>query len=343
VKTIFAVDDSDTNLALAEEALESHYRVLPMPSAAKMFTFLEKVMPDLILLDIEMPEMDGLDALRILKTNCLYAGIPVIFLTGRIDAQVEAHGFELGAIDFITKPFSPLVLLRRIKTHLDIDELIRERTSHLKRLQNGLVHVLSDMVENRDEQTGGHIERTTRYIKILIKAMLERGLYIDELHSWDMETTNSSARLHDVGKIIIPDIILNKPSALTDKEFEVMKSHVVEGERIIDRVIERIGEMDFLKIAKLYVGYHHERWDGTGYPRGLKEKDIPLQGRIMAVADVYDALVSKRPYKQPLPDDQAVNIITSEAGKYFDPKIVEVFLEVKDLFREVSMDLGQTG
>ncbi|MDR0312379.1 MAG: response regulator [Treponema sp.] len=342
MKTIFAVDDSDTNLAMAEEALETHYRILPMPSAAKMFSFLEKMKPDLILLDIEMPEINGLEALKRLKAHRLYADIPVIFLTGRIDTAIETQGFELGAVDFITKPFSASVLLRRIKAHLDMDELIRERTAHLRRLQNGLVHVLADMVENRDKGTGGHIERTTSYIKILIKAMEERSLYVDELRTWDMETTNSSARLHDVGKIVIPDIILNKPGGLTDEEFEIMKSHVTEGERIIDKVIERTGEEDFLWNAKLFAGYHHERWDGTGYPRGLKGTEIPLQGRIMAVADVYDALVSKRPYKEALPDDKVVSIITSESGKYFDPKIVDVFLEVKDLFKEVTMGLGQT-
>jgi putative two-component system response regulator len=146
-----------------------------------------------------------------------------------------------------------------------------------------------------------------------------------------------------VGKIAIPDVILNKPGVLTDEEFEIMKSHVTEGERIIEKVIERTGEEDFLWNAKLFVGYHHERWDGTGYPRGLKGTEIPLQGRIMAVADVYDALVSKRPYKEPLPDEKVVSIIMEESGKYFDPKIAEVFLEVKDLFKEISIGLGQTG
>jgi putative two-component system response regulator len=339
VKTIFVVDDSDTNLSMAENALEDLYCVMTLPSASKMFTLLEKVTPDLILLDIEMPEMNGFEALQKLKGHDQFTGIPVIFLTALSDATIEAQGFELGAVDFIIKPFSAPVLLNRIKTHLDIDALIHERTSQLRRLQNSLVFVLADMVESRDKATGGHIERTTAYIKILMIAMMERGVYIDELRDWDLEVVASSARLHDLGKIAISDMLLNKKGKLTDEEYDQIKIHTIEGEKNIERIVSRTGNEAFLRHAKLFAGYHHEHWDGTGYPHGLKEMDIPLQGRILAVADVYDALVSVRPYKKAFSHKQAMGIIMDNSGKQFDPNIADVLSEVEDRFREVSICL----
>jgi len=335
MKTIFAVDDNDTNLSTVKKALENHYRIFTMPSAAKMFAFLQKVTPDLIMLDIEMPQMDGHEALLSLKTNPLYADIPVIFLTSFTDDKIEAHGFELGVVDFITKPFSVPVLLNRIKMHLDIDDLIRERTAKIRRLQNGIITVMADVVEERDKETGGHNDRTSAYVKILIEAMEKHGVYTDEMRGWDMEKVVPSARLHDTGKIHILDAILNKPGKLTNEEFEQMKCHTIEGARIIDRMIKHTGEEEFLHNAKLFAEFHHERWDGKGYPHGLKEMEIPLQGRILAVVDVYDALVSKRPYKEPLSHEKSIDIIMQEAGKQFDPKIGEVFLQVKDQIKSV--------
>jgi putative two-component system response regulator len=341
MKTIFVVDDSDTNLVKAEEALEAKYRVMTMPSAAKMFVVLEKLKPDLILLDIEMPNENGFVALQRLKSNNAYSDIPVIFLTGYTDAEIEAKGFELGAIDFISKPFSTHVLLNRIKTHLDIDDIIRERTVKLRRLQNGIVSVLADIVENRDKATGGHIERTAAYVKILIGAMEEQGVYADEIRKWDSETTVSSARLHDVGKVTISDMILNKQGKLTNDEYDGMKTHTLEGEQIVDRIISSTGEEEFLRNAKIFAGSHHEHWDGTGYPRGLQGTAIPLQGRIMAIADAYDALISERPYKKANTEEDTVRIIMSEAGKHFDPEIVEIFFGVKDQFKEIAACLPQ--
>ena len=339
MKTIFVIDDSDTNLSMAETALEDYYRVMTMPSADKMFRLLEKVIPDLILLDIEMPQMDGFEALRELKSIDSYAAIPVIFLTGRTDEAVEVLGFEMGAVDFITKPFSAPVLLNRIRTHLNIDDIIRERTDQLHRMQNSIISVLADMVENRDKGTGGHIERTSIYIKILINAMMSRGVYADEIKKWDVDRIISSARMHDLGKISITDMIMNKPDKLTNEEYEVMKTHAIEGERIIDEIISRTGEAEFLSNAKLFAGCHHERWDGKGYPRGLRGEEIPLQGRIMAIVDVYDALVSERPYKKAFPEDEAVNIIMESAGTHYDPKIAGVFYEVKDQFKKARTGL----
>ena len=335
-KTIFIVDDNDTNLSIAKEALKDLYRVMTMPSAAKMFSLLEKITPDMIVLDIAMPDMDGFEALQRLKGNREQADIPVIFLTGMTDTDVEVRGFEMGVIDFITKPFSGPVLVNRIKTHLNIDDLIRERTDQLQHLQNGIVFVLADMVENRDHVTGGHVERTTTYIRILIDEMMRSGIYADELKQMDLDLLTSSARLHDVGKITISDVILNKPAKLTDEEFEIMKTHATEGERIIEQIISRTDDVEFLRNAKLFAGYHHERWDGKGYPRGLAGASIPLLGRIMALVDVYDALLSERPYKKPFTTEEAISIIMENAGKQFDQSIVDVFYSVTEQFRMVK-------
>lgn len=336
-KTIFVVDDNDINLTVAEGALEDQYRVMTMPSAARMFALLERIPePDMILLDIEMPDMDGFEALQRLKSTGKYARIPVIFLTSMTDAEIEVRGFQLGVVDFITKPFSAPVLRNRIKTHLDIDNIIRERTVQLESLKNGIVFVLSDMVENRDHGTGGHVERTTLYIEILAKAMMKNIEYANAESFTDVESLISSARLHDVGKITISDLILNKPGKLTDEEFEKMKNHTLEGARIIDQIVFRTDNVEFLRNAKLFTSTHHERWDGNGYPYGLKGEEIPMQGRIMAIADVYDALISERPYKKPFTHKEACKIIRDGAGTQFDPSIVDIFISVENEFFAVE-------
>ena len=337
-KTIFIVDDNDTNLAVAMSTLENQYRVFPMASADKMFAFLEKIKPDLILLDIEMPGTNGFEALIKIKNNYLYMDIPVIFLTNHGDPDTETRGFELGAVDFITKPFSSRVLLTRIKTHLDIDYLIRERLAQVRRLQDDVLSVIADMVESRDKMTGVHIEDTAKYVSILIEEMKERGIYAGEIENWDVETVISASRLHDVGKIAIPDSILKKPGKLTHEEFEEIKTHTAEGERIIDKIIARNPRSEdiFLRYAKILAVSHHERWDGKGYPKGLKGQEIPLLGRIMSLADVYDALVSKRVYKKAFSDEKAAGVIISESGGYFDPEIVRIFTSVINRFKKVK-------
>jgi len=368
LKTIFIVDDNDVNLSTAARALSKHYRAFTLQSAADMFELLKNIVPDMILLDIMMPGTDGFEAMRVLKDDPRYSAIPVLFLSSRNDAETEAHGFEIGAVDFLSKPFSEPVLLNRIKTHLDIEELIHERTEmllqrteKLQRLQNSMVSILANMVENRDKYTGRHIERTTKYLKILLDAMIERRVYVDEISRWNyvevvssarlhdigelvtaseadpfnLETIISSSRLHDIGKITITDVILNKPDRLTEDEYEIMKTHTIEGEKIIDSIIIESGNEAFLKNAKLFAGYHHEKWDGTGYPHRYEGTDIPLQGRIMAVVDVYDALISNRSYKIAFTHEKAVEIIKEGSGSHFDPKIVDVFLEVSDLFEKV--------
>jgi putative two-component system response regulator len=330
------VDDSDTSLSVARKALENQYRVLTMPSGVKMFSLLEKITPDLIILDIEMPGMDGFETLQILKSKPLFADIPVMFLTSYTDDVIEARGFEMGVVDFISKPFSAPVLLNRIKTQLDIEDIISERTKRIKRLQNGIMAVFANVVEERDLNTIGHNDRTATDVKILITAMKERGLYADEISQWDIDKVASSARLHDMGKINVLDTVLNKPGKLDEKEYEQIKTHPIEGVKLIDRIINQTGEEDFLRNAKMFAEFHHEHWDGTGYPHGLKGTDIPLHGRIMAIIDVYDALISKRPYKEPISSEEAAKIISNGAGKQFDPKIVEVFLAVQEQLKEVK-------
>jgi len=338
LKTIFVVDDNNINLLSADETLSMYYQVFTLGSASGMFELLIDVKPDLILLDILMPEMDGFKALKLLKSDNRYTDIPVIFLTSRNDPATESMGFELGAVDFVSKPFSKPVLLNRIKTHLDIEDKIHERSNRLKRLKNSIVSVLADMVENRDRITGSHIERTTRYIKLLLNAMLERGIYTEEISQWNLDAVISSASLHDIGKIVIVDSILDKPGKLDSQEFDMMKTHVVEGEKIIDRIMIESGDKTFLQYAKLFAGYHHERWDGTGYPYGLKGEEIPLQGRIMAIADVYDALVSERPYKKAFPHKEAVEIIKNSSGTHFDPELVIIFLAYEKEFDKARIN-----
>jgi len=342
-KTIFVVDDSSTNLAMAEEALEKYYTVITFSSAAKMFTVLEKIKPDLILLDIDMPELNGFEAIKLLQSGSETSDIPVIFLTGLAENEIEAEGIELGAVDFIVKPFSTPVLLNRLRNHLHIDELIRERTkelrertSQLERLQNSIVFTLADLVENRDANTGGHIDRTTTYVRILIDALMESGVYLDEIKRWNLDSVISSARLHDLGKILVPDNILNKPGKLTPQEFSIIKTHSLGGDKLIEHMIERTGGADFLSSARLFATYHHEKWNGRGYPYGLKENEIPLHGRIMAIVDAYDALTSERPYKKASSSEEAIEIIRKDAGKHFDPRITEVFCALKDKLEMAS-------
>ena len=331
-KTIFIVDDNDTNLMAAKAALDGTYKTFALPSAARMFKLLEKITPDLILLDVDMPEMDGFQAMSNLKADEKLKQIPVIFLTAKHDAESEIHGFEMGALDFINKPFSAPVLIKRIETHIETDRLVKESQQAVRDIHNATISVIADVVENRDKVTGGHIERTQAYLEILVKELIRTGTHSNEILNWDMTLLLPSAQLHDVGKINISDLILNKPEKLTEEEFAIIKQHSANGERIIDEIISKTKDDGFLRHAKKFAGYHHEKWDGTGYPRGLSGEGIPLEGRIMAIADVYDALVSERPYKKPFTHEQAVEIIKKDSGTHFDPKIVEVFLNVAEDF-----------
>ncbi|GBU28627.1 hypothetical protein R84B8_02187 [Treponema sp. R8-4-B8] len=218
---------------------------------------------------------------------------------------------------------------------MDIEDVIGERINRVKLLQDGYMAAIANVIEERDIDTAGHNERIAADIKILLTAMKESAVYADEISSWDIDKIASAARLHDMGKINIAETILNKPGKLDDNEYNQIKTHPTYGANLIGKIAKQTGEKDFLHNAKLFAEYHHERWDGAGYPHGLKETDIPLHGRIMAVIDAYDALVSKRPYKEPLSNEEAVKIITSNSGLQFDPKIIEVFIAIQERLKEV--------
>jgi len=355
--TIILVDDNLTNLTVGKNMLKTFYNVIPVLSARVMFETLEDVIPDLILLDIEMPEMDGYEAITRLKSEARFADIPIIFLTAKDDADSELEGLDLGAVDYVTKPFSAPLLLKRISRELQVvnqnkellvtqtalrDNLaimetqVHEKAEEVYKLQNSILTIIADLVELRDKCTGGHIMRTHLYLQIMISEMLHSGVYIDEVGSWNVDEVLSSAKLHDVGKISVPDAILNKPGRFTPEEFEIMKSHVLAGVDVIDKIMKDTYENNYLQHALNIIGTHHEKWDGNGYPIGLKGKNIPLEGRLMAIADVYDALVSIRPYKKPFTHEQACEIFENDAGKQFDPVLVDVFRKVNEKFRQVK-------
>jgi len=356
-KTIFMVDDNLTNLTVGKNALLGKYKVFTIPSGKKLFEMLERTTPDMILLDIEMPDMNGYEIIKVLKSEKATAEIPIIFLTARSDSGSELEGLSLGAIDYISKPFSPPLLLKRIEVHMLVENqkselenynhnlqyMVEEKTKTVLDLQNAILRTVAELVECRDDTTGGHIERTQNYLRILIDALAEKDLYRDEVLSWNREFLLQSSQLHDVGKIAIRDCILQKPAKLTPEEFDEMKTHTSFGIKVIEKIQENTSEATFLEYAKVFASTHHEKWDGSGYPSGLKGTDIPLQGRLMAIADVYDALISERPYKKPFTHDEAVSIIKKGSGSHFDPNLVEVFLEQEDKFREVAIKLGGSG
>jgi putative two-component system response regulator len=345
------VDDNMANLATGKNMLKIFYEVFPLPSGAKLFELLEKIVPDLILMDIEMPEMNGYEAIRKLKSDPGLADIPVIFLTAKNDESSELEGLSLGAIDYVSKPFSAPLLLKRIENHLlitsqkkelknysdNLEEMVRRKTHQVVELQNAILSTVAEMLEFRDDVTGGHVDRTQKYLKLLVDRLIEEKIYEDETSTWNLEFLIPSAQLHDVGKIAISDTILNKPGKLTPEEFEEMKRHATVGVDAIERIENGTAEHEFLYHARIIAGTHHEKWDGTGYPMGLRGKDIPLEGRLMAIADVYDAVISTRPYKRPLTTEEAVRIIEAGKGTHFDPTLVDVFLGVADRFAEIAM------
>jgi len=351
-QTIVIVDDSITALNIARGILREHYDTYALPSSTVLFSLLEKITPDLILLDIEMPGISGYETIRRLKADERLPNIPVIFVTSRYDEGSELEGLSLGAIDYITKPFSPALLLRRIKNHLliaaqekelkgfntNLMNKVDQKAKQIIQMQFAILNVVAELVEFRDHKTGGHIMRTQQYLELLVKKMLQDGIYLDEISSWDLTFLIPSAQLHDVGKIAISDTILNKPSKLTPEEFEIMKTHAIRGVNAIERIERETHEDSFLYHAKRFAGYHHEKWDGSGYPHGLAGTDIPLQGRLMAIADVYDALISARPYKEEMPHDMARAIILDDRGRHFDPTLVDVFRDVADGFEEIAVN-----
>ncbi|MDR0554259.1 MAG: response regulator [Treponema sp.] len=338
-KKVILVDDNPVNLKLARNTLMGKYDVFTVPSAEKLFQILEKTLPDIILLDVLMPEMSGYEAIQELKKDPRTAEIPVIFLTSKADTSSELEGFTLGAVDYVSKPFSPQLLLKRVDVHVlvesqkqelkhineNLQQIVEEKTGAVLELQNAVLKTMSNLVECRDDVTGSHVERTEHFLDLLVTEMLEQRVYRDVLETWDIKLFLQSAQLHDVGKIAIRDNILMKSSPLTQEEFTEMKKHTTFGEVVIEKIQQSARESVFLTHAKIMAGTHHEKWDGTGYPRGIAGAHIPLQGRLMALVDVYDALISERPYKKAFSTEQAIKIITEAGGTQFDPALIAVF------------------
>jgi putative two-component system response regulator len=320
-------------LAVAKSNLADTYTVFTAPSGEKMFFLLEVVMPDIILLDVDMPDMDGYQVIELLKKDEKTVHIPIIFLSSKIDPESEIKGLNLGAVDYITKPFSRELLLKRLELHILLGQQKRKLTQHnltlvntVSELQNTILKTVAELVECRDKITGGHIERTQYYLKRLVELLLEHDIYTDEISSWDFEQFILSSQLHDVGKIQIKDDLLGKPGKLTDEEMEEMKKHTLYGVEIIKRIEENTTENSFLHYAGIFACSHHEKWNGEGYPYGLKGEEIPLHGRLMAIVDVYDALTNIRPYKNALSHEEAMEIIKETKGTHFDPLISDVFI-----------------
>jgi putative two-component system response regulator len=351
---IIMVDDNPANLRIGKNVLTEKYTVATAPSANKLFSLLENNTPAMILLDVDMPEIDGYDAIKVLKSKPGIKDIPVIFLTARTESDAEMEGLSLGAIDYITKPIQPQLLLKRIELHLLVEEqrktleqqasdlkyfndnlqkMVDEKTQNILELQNALLRTMAELVEYRDDITGRHIERTQRGLRILLTELIKSNVYSEETKDWDIDLLVQCCQLHDVGKIFISDNILRKPGKLNSNEFEDMKVHTNVGKQIVEKVEMLTKESEFLKYAKIFAASHHECWDGSGYPHNLKGTDIPLLGRLMAIADVYDALVSVRPYKKGFSHEEAVRIIIEGSGTKFDPSLIEIFKQAEPQFK----------
>jgi len=350
---IFLVDDSIVNLNTGKSALQQKYTVITIPSGEKLIAALKKVKPDLILLDIDMPVMNGYDVMKVMKLDPETADIPVIFLTSKTEPGSELLGLSLGAMDYITKPFSKPILLKRVELHLllkeqkndllefneNLLEMVDDRTKDISDLKNAIIMWAAEVIEFRDEETGHHVERVQKYLEILLNEMAKTERYAAEVEAIDADAFFKSALLHDVGKIKIRDDILLKTGRLTDEELMDMRQHSLYGKALLESLQNKVPEQVFLEYAKVLAHRHHERWDGTGYPDGLKGEEIPLQARMMSLADVYDALVSERPYKKALTHDEAIKVISEERGAQFDPNMTDLFISVSDQIRKASEEV----
>ncbi len=355
---ILLVDDNPKNLLLAKTILKPlDVDILTAESGKEALELLESEKPvDLMLLDLMMPEMDGFDVLEEMNRRDLMENTSVIILTALHDVHDKVKALSLGAVDYITKPFVKKELLARIRLHLSLryyhnklqnyagylEVLVEERTEELKRTQDIIAISLARLAESRDPETGDHLERMSRYSGVIAKVLTGKAgvtPHIDEAYASMLEKV---AVLHDIGKVAIPDRILLKPGRLTREEFEIMKTHTVHGGDTLAKAIMQVGKpIPYLIMAKEVAYYHHEKWNGKGYPIGLKGTNIPLSARIVAIADVYDALRSRRVYKPPFSHEKARRIILEERGQQFDPMIVDAFLEVEDQIIEIHHQFPQ--
>uniref|UniRef100_UPI004056BE30 response regulator n=1 Tax=Candidatus Electronema sp. TaxID=2698783 RepID=UPI004056BE30 len=344
---VFIVDDVPENIQIAL----SHLKSLDMDfayatSGEQALERMRSRIPDLILLDVMMPGMDGFETLREIRKLPAAQSAPVIFLTARSEPEDVAKGFELGGVDYITKPFHGVELRSRVRNHLELhrykmylEQTVEARTRETVLLKDITIVAMGELAEHRDTDTGGHIQRTRAFVRSLADDLFRSGKFLDILTQDYITLLYKTAPLHDIGKVGIPDAILLKKSRLDRDEFEIMKKHAIYGEEVIDKLAKMAGEpMAFLQCAKDLVGSHHEKFDGSGYPRGLAGQDIPLAGRIMAVADVYDALRTKRAYKPALSHEQTMNIIVHEEGRsrHFDPDVYDALIRVEKDFEAIA-------
>jgi len=345
---ILLVDDNTTNLQLLHESLDGiGYRLLIAKNGKTALAIARKANPSLILLDIMMPEMDGYEVCRHLKSEEKTLQIPVIFITALADEDDEAKGLALGAVDYITKPFNPELVRARVRIHLELkqhqdrlEQLVKERTRRLELTQAVTIESLATLAEYRDPETGGHIKRTQDYVKVLAKQLKDHSRFQGELNDEVIELLYMSAPLHDLGKIAVPDHILHKAGKLTDEEFAEMKKHTNYGHDALWITEQKLGEDSFIRYAREIAYTHQEKWDGSGYPNGLKGDEIPISGRLMALADVYDALISKRVYKPPFSHEKAMKIIVEGKGSHFDADIVDAFIVLEKTFRNIALSFA---
>ena len=351
--TILVVDDTPDNLSLMSGILKDSYKVKVANSGEKALQIAGTLpAPDLILLDIMMPGIDGYQTCIRLQTHANTKHVPIIFLTAKAEVEDETYGLELGAVDYITKPISPPILLARVKTHLELKRMqdflrdqnqfleaeVQKRTAEVMAIQDVTIHAMASLAETRDNETGNHIRRTQHYIKVLAEKLRHHprfAYFLDDEKTLDM--LFKSAPLHDIGKVGIPDRILLKPGRFEPEEFEIMKTHTTIGRDAIEHAEKQLGiEMPFLTLAKEIAYGHQEKWDGSGYPLGLAGDDIPISARLMAVADVYDALISRRVYKEGMPHEKAVEIILQGKAQHFDPDMVDAFMELQEEFKRIA-------
>ena len=350
--TILVVDDTPDNLSLMRELLRKDYQVQLANGGERALKLAAmQPQPDLILLDIMMPVMDGYEVCRRLKADAATRDIPVVFLTAKADVEDEKRGLELGAVDYITKPISPPVVLARVKIHLALkahadflrdksdflEAEVSKRTREVLAIQDVTILAMATLAETRDLDTGNHIRRTQHYVKALAEKLRTHPRFAAVLTDNYIQMLFKSAPLHDIGKVGIPDRILLKPGRLTPEEFEIMKTHTTLGRDAIEHAEIQLGmPVEFLSTAKEIALSHQEKWDGSGYPQGLAGEAIPLSARLMAVADVYDALISRRVYKNSVPHEQAVAIIQEGRGVHFDPDITDAFVELQETFHAIA-------
>jgi putative two-component system response regulator len=351
------VDDAPDNLALIYGLLKESYQVMVANSGEKALRLVHgERKPDLILLDIMMPVLSGYDVIQQLKADPAIRKIPVMFLTAMSEAADEKKGLELGAADYITKPISPPILMARIRTQLEnkaaadfledqnvfLEIEVKRRTSEVRVVQDATILALAYLAETRDNDTGSHVRRTQRYVKALAERLKDHPRFVQLLGDGYVEMLFRSAALHDIGKVGIPDHVLLKPGRLTPEEFDVMKTHCVLGFDAIEQTEKELGmKLDFLSMTKDIACSHHEKWDGSGYPYGKQGDDIPISARLMAVADVYDALISSRPYKKAMSHEAAAEIILAGKGSHFDHDIVDAFIQEADEFRRIAAQFSE--